>query len=880
MQFSSYTSANDALMRERLIALALHAPPESANSTLILAPAGYGKTTLLCQIQKTMDANGERTAWLNCRAEDSQPDIFLGNLGRSFRAAGLFDDEIEYGVADLMEALSAQGDAALLIDEYENVNSEESDNILETIIRTLPASSHLFVATRELPKISLTKLLVDGRTRIVDANQLRFSDQEISAVVSGSGLPDTYADLLDQSEGWPVMIQLARLYWQSSGASPAAPEPELGHRIRIFDYLAEQILTKMVSVQRDFLLEISILSEVDVASAQAVTENPDAEKLLRDLLHLHPIVTIISERPLALRLHPLFRDFLRYFSINFSVTNAPMLHRRAALFYAAQRELSTAIEHAAQSGASDLIVQLLEEAGGALLNVSEGYGRVRKFLATLSPNVVISRPRLWLMRIMQQAMEGTSGDWIAEFDRFIERLDNTAAMANDQKGDFALQINLVRFIGEVSESKRVCTEAPWSRVDELLQECMAFKFEEPRYLGVGLPVELMFIIDYGSLESAQKHVTELKDLFESANFAPNLSWISSHLSNINWARGNLAAAEQYAKSCLDRILDSGEAKNTLMRQNCNAILGQCYFEQNDLELALAHFDTIPKKQTYVPIMTFVFSVCSEARARYFLGDHDRALADLEEAYQFALDQSLPHFSLIGAAMVAEFRLLIGDIVGCTELIASASLEKALKKSQLWFTRPWLETEAVVRLFALFWIHSNQAQRAYDLAHEFAVRAWQSERRLMATRAEILVMKAALKQNRQDAARLALARAIDYSAGTSAVQPFLDMGKNGFMLLEKLIKEKDQSNKDWIEVIRSAGDKKSASPPGIADSISPRERDVLIGLGRGYPTKIIARELNLSSETVRHHLKKIYAKLCVHTRKQAVDAARRHFIITE
>jgi len=112
---------------------------------------------------------------------------------------------------------------------------------------------------------------------------------------------------------------------------------------------------------------------------------------------------------------------------------------------------------------------------------------------------------------------------------------------------------------------------------------------------------------------ADKRVEELKDLFETANFAPNFSWVSNHLSTINLAKGNLAAAEQHAKVCLDRIMDSGETRNTLLRQNCNAILGQCYFEQNNLDLGLAHFDTIPKKQTYAPIATFVFSVCTEAR---------------------------------------------------------------------------------------------------------------------------------------------------------------------------------------------------------------------------------------------------------------------------
>jgi len=878
MKFVPYTSASDALMRKRLIELALSAPPETANSALIVAPAGYGKTTLLSQLQKVLEAAGEKTAWLNCGSEDSEPDVFLANLGLCFLSAGLFDVATEYGVSDLMAALAKKGPAALLIDEYENASSEGPDNILETIIRTLPASCKLFIATRELPKISLTKLMVDGRTRYIDASELRFSDQESNSIISGSALPDSYAGLLAQSEGWPVMVQLARLDWKSSGGKPFSAMPDLSRRTRIFDYMAEQILTKMEPLQRDFLLEISVLSEVDIPSAQAVTENADAEKMLRDLLRLHPIVAIISERPFALRLHPLFRDFLRHDSINFPVTEAPLLHRRAALHFAARKDLSKAIDHASKSGSSELIVQLLENAGGPLLNVSEGYGRVRSYLATLSPNLVSERPRLRLMRIMQHGMEGTTSDWINEFERFLEQFDAVEILDQDEKNEIELQIDLMKFVCEVSENKRVCADVPWPRIDSLRQKCLALRFEEPRYLGIELPIELMFISNYGSLQLAEKRVDELRDLFESANFAPNFSWISNHLANLNFAKGDLVRAEHYAKICLDRIMDSGETKNTLMRQHCNAILGECYFEQNNFDLAQAHFGSIPKLQTYMPIVTFVSSVCTEARIRFHLGDGVRALADLEEAHQFSIDEALPHFVTIGAAMVAEFRLLLDDVAGCESLIVNANLEKALQKCQLWFSRPWFETEALIRLFSLLWIRQQQADRAYDLANEFAVRATQSGRRLVAARAELLTMEAALSQKRIEAARTALLRAIDCTAGSGALQPFLDKSTDPLGLLEEIAGEKDLLHRGWVEEILNACRKKPEPQARTYDMISPREKDVLIGLCHGHPSKIIARELNLSHETVRHHLKKIYTKLRVHTRDQAVEEARRRGLI--
>jgi DNA-binding CsgD family transcriptional regulator len=150
---------------------------------------------------------------------------------------------------------------------------------------------------------------------------------------------------------------------------------------------------------------------------------------------------------------------------------------------------------------------------------------------------------------------------------------------------------------------------------------------------------------------------------------------------------------------------------------------------------------------------------------------------------------------------------------------------------------------------------------------------------MAAHAEILVMEAAFRQKRQNLAHSALDRALEDTSGSSAVRPFLDMSAEGFALLEKMTKEKGQNHTDWIEVILGARGGKSDQPPRTSDNISPREKEVLIGLSHGHPTKIIARELDLSHETVRHHLKKIYAKLRVHTREQAVKEALRRNIIT-
>jgi LuxR family maltose regulon positive regulatory protein len=879
MKFAPYTSADDALYRARLVAQAIQSVPEQARTTLLVAPAGYGKTTLLCHIQNAMRGQNFQTVWLNCTAEDRDPDVFLINLSQAFRAARLAEGVMDHSISDLMETLAESGPIALLLDEYENAASEASDAILENLIRSLPVNCRMFVASRELPTVSVAKLRLDGCVRIVDAAELRFTEQEISSVITTPNLPDGYASILRQSEGWPVMVQLTRLDLLCAAGEQPANSPRLGQTIGIFDYLAEQVLTRLPPTLRDFLLEISVLSEVDIPSAQAVTASTEAEKAMYDVLRLRPIVTVISEHPLAIRLHPLFRDFLRHESLNFPVTPATELHRRAALHFAAQNDLQKAVHHASSSGMEDLIIQILEDAGGAMLNVSEGYSRTRNYLATLPPSTIAKRPRLHLMRIMQRAMEGTSADWLDEFDQFIHCLNGPDGRHLNRDDDLVMQIDLIRGIGQISECRYGITDAPWTIIDERRRKSLARKFEEPRYYGLALVLEILLIVEYGSLQLAETRAAELAELFLSANYTPNMSWISNHQSNISIYKGDLIGAEYYSQMCLERVRSTGETRNTFMRQHIYAILGQCAYEQNKLEQAINLFEEIPKYIPYLLLSTATMSLCTAARAHLHLGDAARALQELQGAYDFAVMERLPHLNVIAAATMAELHLKLGNIAECERWIAAAELEKMLAKSQIWFSRPWLETEALVRLFALYWLQQGVIDRAHGLAHEFVTRAEQSGRQLVAAHMNVIVLETLLRKGLRDKAQAVMQQILSATAESGALRVFMDMNTDSIALLRALSRKKSEPHKAWIDAILAAIDAGGAYQGSGVNDVSPRERDVLRGLAQGQSTKVIARELDISHETVRHHLKRVYAKLDVHNRDEAVEEARRRGIIT-
>lgn len=876
MKFTSLALATESLPRQRLLEAALCGDPQHANSTILLAPAGFGKTTLLVQVGQVLSQSKIPIAWLNCTADDAQPDVFLADLADALQEAGLFRTPSEYGIGDIAAALSENAPAAIFLDEYENAGSEGTDNTLETLIRSMPADCKAFIATRNLPRIGLSKLLVENEARLIDARSLQFTPDEATTLISDIVPREDCANFLAQTDGWPVMLQLVRLYSRVTDTA-SAPQVAFDRRMRMFDYIAEQILSRLDEAQKQFLLEIAILPEVDAVTAEAVSKRINSEKLLHELLRLSPIVTIISDTPLSVRLHPLLRDYLQQELTLNQPERAAQLHRRAALHYAALSNLPKAVEHAAASGSADLTTDFIERAGGALVNVSEGLGRVRSFLAALAPNVVHAHRELRLMRVLQQVMEGTSAGWFDDFDRLVESEAETIG-TQSELDDFGLKIELIRYIRQMSESRHAICDAPWRRIDTMRRQTLSRRYKDPRYHALALTVEALLLTNYGTLQLARKRVEELEQLFVKEHFALNLPWVTTHLANIALAQGDLPAAASHSRTVLERLSDAGEDKNTMLRQHCNAILGQAFYDQNNLELALAHFEAIPRLSAYTLLNIVVPSVCTRARALFYLGHTEQALAGLDEAYQFAVEEELPHFSLIAAACAAELRLLLSDVDAASHLIKSAGLERHLQKHKVWFARPWLEVEAVVRAIALLWLQQKQGDQAYSLTHEFATRAFESGRSLAALRSELLVAQVALKLGRQKQARAAMLRAVNHRGTAAAVRAFLEADVGVRELFSEMAHEDEFSRPDLVGPILRAYQSNGNEAVETLASLSPREQDVIVQLSRGFASKMIGRELGISHETVRHHLKRIYSKFGVNSRKEAVFEARRRGLI--
>jgi LuxR family maltose regulon positive regulatory protein len=294
LKFRPIVHIDDAIPRESILSSALGAPPTAARLTIIAAPAGFGKSTLLAQLAQQQKRQGVNVVWMNCDAQDRHPEVFTENVLTALAGMTSRKPEIDEGVPQIARQLSAiEQSTAVFLDEYEAASSVEVDALLDAIARTLPSHVWVFIASREIPALQITQLQLAGRLRIIDATLLRFSISDVERLLDGVLTQASVQQVAAQTEGWPFALQLFRMR-ASSGLLDEIPLDGLVKipRRQIFDYLADEVLSRLDDEAKRFLIDVSVLELIEVAAANALRQRTDSGEQIFRLSVLKPIVVL------------------------------------------------------------------------------------------------------------------------------------------------------------------------------------------------------------------------------------------------------------------------------------------------------------------------------------------------------------------------------------------------------------------------------------------------------------------------------------------------------------------------------------------------------------------------------------------------------------
>ena len=377
--------------------------------TLVSAPPGFGKTTLLTEWLATLGPDGPSVAWLSLDRQDNDPALFwtyvvaaLKNAARGTAdgLAGLHPPQppTPAGLAGLLNDLEAVShDLVLVLDDYHVIEGREVQEGMAFLLEHLPPSVHLVIAGRADPALPLARLRGRGELVEIRAADLRFTPGEAAEYLNGAmRLPLTAQDvaaLEGRTEGWIAALQLAALSMQGRDDIGAFIAGFAGDDRYIVDYLAEEVLQRQPDDVQRFLLQTSILDRLCGPLCDAVTGQDGGNATLAALERGNLFLVPLDDRRQWYRYHQLFADVLQARLLAERPDGVADLHRRASGWYQGNGEPSEAIRHSLAGKDFARAADLVELSIPAMRR-SRGEAAVRDWLTALPEEVVRARPVL------------------------------------------------------------------------------------------------------------------------------------------------------------------------------------------------------------------------------------------------------------------------------------------------------------------------------------------------------------------------------------------------------------------------------------------------------------------------------------------------------
>lgn len=868
--------------------------------TLVSAPAGFGKTTLVAEWVAGLD---RPSAWLSLDERDSDPVRFL-----TYLIGALQQVESEAGEATLA-LITSPGMAGrvasflpqlvndinsipepfvLVLDDVHLVSGQPVHDALAFLIEQQPEPMHLVIASRADPPLPLARLRARGQLSEIRQEDLRFTPAEADELLRealGSELGSSQVGTLtERTEGWIAGLQMASLALQALPSQPGATPGGAAEFVRTFggthrhvaDYLVEEVLARQPDDVRAFLLRTSILDRLSGPLCDAVLGESHAggQMMLEALERANLFVSPLDDRREWYRYHRLFADLLQ---LRLREADPPIdvdaLHRRAAAWYQAQAMLPEAIQHAMR--AKDV------ETAGALIEreapIAWRQGELVTALGWLESLPNEARRRRPILSIYLATIQFLR----AEASSQIEGLLQDAAEA-DPEGRYAGEVALIRSVllmyrGEIADGQALAEQA-FSRVSA----------ESPFY-GLATRVLSGFHMMSGDIDAAERLLE--KDLATSERAGDRLGLSASlrRLGSLALLRGELRKAE----ARYERALELSRDPNGRLWPVAGRIvihLAEIALERNQLDEA----DAL-RSQAAGLLERFLPGWNSET---YIL------LARLEHARGRAAEATAAMRAALERARITETSMddVYIEILAARLSIWQGDLAAAEPWAKVWISgadrKPRsgggdLEGMIQSRLFreigrttmARYHLSRGEPQQAIDvlnppLEDRRGLAVW-------ANRVELIALRALAHQALGDpeAALLDLDQALEFAEAEGFVRTFIEEGEPmKRLLIEASHKGRARHYAQHLLGILAGGPApapaerrppppRGAQLPELVEPLTEREVEVLRLLQTSLTTPEIAGELGVAPSTVRTFVKNVYGKLGVHRRLEAVERAR-------
>ncbi len=857
--------------------------------TLVSAPAGFGKSTVLTEWLAAAAPEGRAGAWLSLDARDNDPTLFW-----SYVVAALQTAVPEIGVAALASLRSphASPDAALatlvnelaelpaelvlVLDDYHVIDSPQVHDGLAFLVEHLPAQVQLVIAGRADPPLPLARLRGRGELVELRAADLRFTPDEVATYLTdamGLALSSTDVAVLDsRTEGWIAALQLAALSMQGRDDATGFVAEFAGDDRYIVDYLVEEVLQRQPQDVRAFLLQTSVLTRLTGALCDAVVGRDGGTTVLETLDRANLFLVPLDDRRRWYRYHHLFADVLQARLLAEQPELVVELHRRAGAWHATHGEPSEAIRHALAGGDAERAADLVELAmPAARRNRQET--TLRHWFRQLPEAVLRNRPVLRAgyagAILVHGELDGVE-EHLRDAERWLEHPDPDvdAAVVRTVRSQVAVY--------RAAQSRMTGDSAGASTHARRVLEFAATDDHLVRGAAAGL-LGLTHWSD-GDLGAAHRWWSEAHTELGHAGHHSDTLGVALALADISIARGRLREAQAIYRRGL---ATAAAHASTVLRGAADMHVGlsELAREGDDLATARRHLAASTELGEHAGLpQNRHRSLIAMARIHQAEGDLDGAVELLDEAERNYDGDMFPDVRPI-AALRARVRLAQGRIDEALSWVRERRLSSG---DPLTYLREFEHVTLARTSLAQYEASGDQRcmAEAKALLQRLLDEAEQGERTGSVIEIAVLLALARRADGDLPGALASLDRSLTLAEPEDYVRVFLDEGPEMTSLLQVLASREE--SRPHVRRLLHAGHGPAPAAPvqrNLVEPLSARELDVLRLLDTDLDGPDIARRLFVSVNTVRTHTKNLYAKLGVNNRRAAVRRGRELDLLT-
>ena len=520
---------------------------DGAALTVLDAPVGYGKTTLL---RSWCTERAEPVIWMTLDGSDDDPVRLWTHLAtgvarlgdglghRTLTSLGIRPAAVETGVDELMNRLVAYDrPATIVLDDLHTVRSETSLRSIKYAIERLPPTVRLVAATRSEPAISLAPLRASRALIEIRARELAFTVDEARELIAREGIKlsgNSLELLVERTEGWPAGLYLAALWLRDFAEPDEGVQAFAGSARQIADYLTAEVLTALDPQTRDFLVRTSVLDRFTPEMCDAVVDREDSAAVVAQLARSNMFLVASDARGEWYRYHHLFGELLR---LELGPEETHTVRRRATAWCRAHGHIEDAIEYAAAGGEAELVAELLVDHDRELV----WGGRIGQFLRWvrwLPSELLIERPSLPAEGALAASLLGAP-------EVEIQRLLTVAERARRERPE--LWSPYVEAIAEVTRANGLSRGDVGGAVDHARRAVAAARESGADVLAVGVLAALSQALYFaGDLDEARRLALEAAERPDGPCVAEGYVGSLGLLALIDAERGRSESAQAWA----------------------------------------------------------------------------------------------------------------------------------------------------------------------------------------------------------------------------------------------------------------------------------------------------------------------------------------------